>query len=75
MTGYKQEVTVFSNVSTIPLAVSGPAGAACHPLPGADLEEMVTDFRNNKRRRRKVLGGDRGTLCWEIFFCESFIKI
>ena len=29
---------------------------------------MVTDFRNNKRRRRKVLGGTGGTLPWEFFF-------
>ena len=36
-------------------------------IAGADLEEMVTDFRNNKRRRRKVLGGTGGTLSREIF--------
>ena len=46
------------------------------PMTGADLEEMVTDFRNNERRRRKVPGrGSGGMLLRKIFFFESFIKI
>ena len=44
-------------------------------MPGADLEEMVTDFRNNKRRRRKVLGGDRGhTFLGNFFFFRVIHK-
>ena len=35
---------------------------------GADLEEMVTDFRNNKRRRRKVLGGTGARFPGNFFF-------
>ena len=48
-------------------------------LTGADLEEMVTDFRNNERRRRKVLErSGESEACSPgkyISFFESFIKI
>ena len=44
-------------------------------MPGADLKEMVTNFRNNKRRRRKVLGGTGGTFSWKyIFFLRVIYK-
>ena len=35
---------------------------------------MVTDFRNNKRRRRKVLGGDRGHAFLGNFFLRVIHK-
>ena len=41
-------------------------------MPGANLKEMVTNFPNNKRRRRKILGGTGNTLSREIIFFESF---
>ena len=44
------------------------------PAPGADLEEMVTDFRNNKRRRRKVLGGPGARFPGKFFFLRVIHK-
>ena len=43
-------------------------------MPGVDLEEMVTDFRNNKRRRRKVLGGTGARFPGNSFFFRVIHK-